>query len=156
MPHKTPCRDYFIENLNRDTDDCILWPFNRDTGRHSYGLIKWDRKMNRTHVVACTLTYGPKPNSTYQVAHNCGVDACFNPKHLRWSTAKDNQHDRHAHGTMPTGEKNYNSKLTWDIVSEIRADHKSSERELGRKYGVASTLIGAIRRNQKWKEEFRP
>jgi len=79
---------------------------------------------------------------------------CVNPDHLFEGTGADNVADRDAKGRQrtPLGELHGNSKLTKQDVLDIRAAWEAgvSQRELGRRYGVASTTIHSIVRREMW------
>lgn len=51
------------------------------------------------------------------------------------------------------GEKNSNSKLTWSQVREIRSS-SLSRKDLKDCYGISSSCLGKILRNELWKEEL--
>ena len=136
-------RAFLWAALTSETDDCILWPF---------GLIMGYAQINKGeygHHFICEQAHGPRPPG-YEAAHNCGVPACINPRHLRWATAVDNQADRLRHGTSNRGERHGLAKLTAAEVLAIRAA-SGFEREIGEQFGVARTTVSAIRKRRRWR-----
>lgn len=84
-------RAFYDEQVQRDTDECIEWPYHR--GSHGYGVMTTAPKTQRlVHVIACEQFHGPKAPGQ-EVLHSCDVRACFNPRHLRWGTRQDNVTD---------------------------------------------------------------
>ena len=146
-------RAFFDEAAQSDSDECILWPFGRES--HGYPNIYHEGKSVRAHRLMCRQVHGNPPNEKYDTAHSCGNGhlGCINPRHLRWDTRSGNQADRVKHGTSNRGEQCAASKLTREQVREIRelkATH--SLRELSELYGVSSSHISEIvlRKNWAW------
>lgn len=66
--------------------------------------------------------------------------------------------------TIPSGEKNGQSKITADIAEKIRIEYslndpslgryqrkKISQTSLGQKYGISQSVVGSILRGEYWK-----
>lgn len=144
---------FYLATVQLDTDECILWPYGKDT--IGYGVIFWEGKGRKVHRIACEQAYGPPPEPEMDAAHGpCNNRLCFNPKHLSWKTRKDNVHDRFRDGTMLLGEQVNTSKLTESQVLEIRLRYKTgaiSYRDLASEYGVKHNAIGRILREETWK-----
>lgn len=141
----------FIEEAVKHVgDDCLLWPYGRDTG--GYGSINLpNRKKANAHRLICTRVHGEPPTAEHQAAHICGVRACCNPSHLRWATVAENQADRLIHGTDHRGEKHHQAKLTESDVLEIRTllDEETIS-QVARRYGVHIATISAIKHRKIW------
>lgn len=58
--------------------------------------------------------------------------------------------DKIFHGTMPYGHTNWNSKLTEEMVREIRTG-VGRPCELGPRYGVSEATIRDVRKRKSWK-----
>ncbi len=81
-------------------------------------------------------------------------------ENLKWGTRSENQMDRVKHGTDNRGEKHGNSKLTKDVVLEIRRlgeQNKFRKREVGgnykkiaKKFNIAASTVGQIVRRKSW------
>jgi hypothetical protein len=133
-----------------DLGPCHVWTgglFSR-----GYGSFWFQGKNHKAHRVAFFLAHGRWPEPF--CCHHCDNPACVNPDHLFEGTDADNAADRDAKGRQrtPLGELHANSKLTRQAVIDIRAAHAAgvSQRELGRRYGVASTTIHSVVRGEIW------
>lgn len=134
-------------NAQHDGDECLIWPFARfPDGRAHMAGAKPARIM-------CGLRHGPPPTEEHQAAHSCGMAhiGCVNPKHLRWATPSENSADKIEHGTVITGSRHYNSKLTEADVVVIRSlKGIVKQRELAKFYGVGITCINKILKGRSW------
>ena len=87
-----------------------------------------------------------------QVAHSCNNRDCCNPDHLSEKTREENNGpDKRAHGTDQSGERCHFSKLTWDIVKDIRASVEKPK-ALAARYDVSISTISSILHNKTWKQ----
>ena len=75
-----------IALINRD-EDCVLWPFGF---RGGYPCVQVAGKRFLVPRYVCGRAYGPPPTPKHQAAHLCNDKRCINPRHLCWSTAKEN------------------------------------------------------------------
>jgi hypothetical protein len=130
-------------------DDCLIWPFARPN--RGMGFAKWNGVRAAASRVMCILAYGEAPFAKAEAAHTCGKahEGCVNPKHLYWATSKENNLDRHVHGTMPIGERSGLSKLTEAQVLSIHADRRSANL-VAVEYGVHRSCVEAIRYGKTW------
>lgn len=105
-----------------------------------------------THRAAWRLFVGPIPEGMY-VLHKCDNPACVNPKHLFLGSQSDNLKDMwtkdRAKPGVSLGEKHGMSKLTADLVLEIRSSTESGA-SLARRMGVTQTTISEVRRRKTW------
>ena len=133
------------------TRDCIEWPFAKTAA--GYGVISDKKKLLYAHRIVCCLAHGDPPDLSAQVAHSCRNPGCITPAHLRWATPAQNIADKWQHGTMLRGEQIRNSVLSAQQVEEIRSLYragKTTQRELGRKFGVRQQQISRICRYEHW------
>lgn len=150
---------YYLDHVEDDTDDCIIWPYAITAG---YGTVRLNGRRQYVHVLACEQHYGPKPVPGMWVAHApviCHNPLCFNWRHLRWATLQENLADRFIDQTTPAGEANGRAKLTSTQVAAIRADYATSgisQRALACKFGVGKTAINNIVHNRRWASPARP
>lgn len=148
---KQHARNYFEEQMLRDTDECFTWPFNHVKG---YGRIKLNGKNIFVHRLSCELTFGPEPEGKPWVRHICGNGhlGCFNPKHVVWGTYQENSDDRVVHETLSLGKKHHNTKLTEEQVSELYEKYQSGRTgySLAKEYGVADGTIYSILNGHSW------
>ena len=129
-------------------DTCLFWPFaSRADG---YGNILWKGKYVTAHHAVCFEAHGPPPSTGYYAAHKCRHKACIAPRHLRWATPKQNQHDRIADGTSNAGEAHGMAKLTDRQVRYIRRSAKSLS-VLSKELKISKSQIGLVRQGLRWK-----
>lgn len=126
---------FFDENVGRETDDCIVWPFGKD--KDGYGVLPPNR---RVHQVACEL-HGPKPHPKMEAAHSCHNPSCFNPRHLSWKTRLKNEQEKTAAGRRPEAW----NRMTF--TAEEIADMKSgSVRAAAMRHKISRNVVDRIRR----------
>lgn len=136
----------FLNRLKRTRStetECILWPYK--VTPHGYA------KFGKQYVHSLLLTHfvGSRPEN-HHACHNCGNSRCVNINHLRWGTAAENAQDKARHGTLLTGEKHPNAKLTNDQVLVIRKDPRATA-DIARDYHVSSGCVGSIKSGSSWK-----
>jgi hypothetical protein len=98
---------YFQAHVEDDTEECIVWPYATSGG--GYGQIRLRGQLHHVHVLACEHHYGPMPEPGMMAIHApvvCHNPPCFNWRHLRWGTQKQNMGDITLDGT------NFNSNKT--------------------------------------------
>lgn len=162
QPRGRTLHERFWDFVVKPNDPDACWEWLGAKKEHGYGVLWRGRKKGL--VRATRLSYGiaylggAEPDPSMLVCHSCDNPPCCNPSHLFLGTFKDNTRDavdkrRHAHG-----ETSY-AKLTTEQVMEILAS-KGSQSKTAAKYGVSQSLIGMIRRGERWghlvsKEGFR-
>lgn len=132
-------------------DECPKWPFSRSPD--GYAQINFNGRPTPTHRVVCVMAHGPAPSPKHEVAHSCGqgVNGCFGARCVRWATSKENNADRHLHGTDSRGERSWTAKLTRADVREIRRIIGTmSYRQIGRQFGVSLEHIYNIAKRRSW------
>jgi len=137
--------------LRFEGDECLEWPFA--TLEDGYGVWGLDGRMSRAHRHICALAHGAPPSDRHQAAHSCGKGhlGCVNPRHLRWATPAENQHDRLAHGTAGRGSRCGTSKLSEADVRSIRQmAGKVSQTEIAVQFGVKQSTVSGIVRRRSW------
>lgn len=88
--------------------------------------------------------------------HVCDNPPCVNPSHLQRGTIRENQYDKGRKGRAARGERNRGGdKLNDEKVRAIRARLDDSDNptlaQIGREFGVSSTLIAKIRDKGLWR-----
>lgn len=142
---------WIAEHVGYQGDDCIRWPF--EIGRYGYGTVKNNGKRRVASRVMCEEAHGPAPDPDMDAAHSCGngQQACMNPKHLSWKTRIGNVADAVAHGTWNHGESVPQSKLTEEMVREIRSLAGTLDQyEIAARFGVNQAQISRIIRRKAW------
>lgn len=137
---------------------CHLWMSCLDTRGYGYMMyVETERPKRkvRAHRISWELANKIKLTSKEMVLHRCNVRSCVNEDHLYVGDYKDNYNDTVKAGNnspppISFGSKNPAAKLNKKKVKEILRSNLP-QRELGRKYGVAHTIIGKIKRRELWK-----
>ena len=98
--------------------------------------------------------YGPIPEGL-TVNHKDGNKTNNHPDNLE--VMNDFEQMRHARDVLKVGtngERNPGAKLTAEIVREIRRRISAGEsrKALAKEYGVGTSAIGKIHRNERWRE----
>jgi len=81
---------YFLDHVDLETDECIIWPGARIGG--GYGGVHHEGRLQRVHRLALERHVGPCPPGM-EALHTCQPrprPGCFNIRHLRWGTHGDN------------------------------------------------------------------
>ena len=126
--------------------ECLIWPFNlTDAGYPVY------EPHVQGHRYVCELQNGPPPGPFYDAAHSCGLRACVNRLHVRWTTKVVNAADRITHDTHNRGERAAAAKLTNAQASEIRR-RPETHAALAREYGVSPAAIWHVRHGKTFKD----
>lgn len=130
-----------------DSQACLLWPF--PVSEESSGpKLNLRGTKYMAHHVSYRLLHGflPMPCGV----RTCANLLCINPHHTKSAQQRFN-------GSAPYGVRNSSSKLTWEIVREIRkAGVTESQQTIAKRYGVSQSLISSIRRNVIWIENIGP
>ncbi len=142
--------------------ECGCWIFMGALNEAGYGIVGRGGRGEgnvRVHRFMYETFVGPIPFGLL-ACHRCDVRSCCNPSHLFAGTSQDNRLDckRKGRDSPPPrnphlrGEAHYAAKLTDEAVREIRSLIESgvSQRELGRRYGVAPTMISRIKHRSAW------
>lgn len=136
------------EQVGAETQDCIMWPHSRN--KAGYGQVRFRGKQANAHRAMCVLVHGEPPFEGAEAAHECGNNLCVNPRHLSWKTGQANNMDKLKHGTMPVGERHWNSRLTDSQVRALREfAHTVKDRgALGEMFGISrSATYNLLRHN---------
>lgn len=132
-------------------DDCLIWPFSRDTG--GYAQMPIEGKTGRVHRRICMETHGDPPTPKHQAAHQCGrgSSGCVAKRHLSWKTPSQNQMDKVRHGTSNRGENSAKAVLTEASVRRIRLlKGRLSQREIAKRFGIGSTTAWLVLNRKTW------
>ena len=143
---------YFKETvLSHEGEQCLIWPYSRTT--QGYAVMVYDGRQQAVSRVVCQLVNGEPDHPSLQAAHSCGRghEGCVSRHHLSWKTPADNQADRIVHGTVSTGEKNHQSKLTEADVLAIRSLAGAiTLREIAAQFQISQSQVSNIIRRINW------
>ena len=145
--------DKFNNNLPEQLLEDECWEWQGFKGKGGYGILHHGKRL-RAHRVSYEIHYA-EPLGELHCLHSCDNPSCVNPFHLFSGTNTDNVKDKVMKGRAYTGnqqgQNNGNSKLTDDIVKEIRLLYNSggyTTIQLGEKYGVHRSTISYIINNK--------
>jgi hypothetical protein len=143
-------KERFLKKIARTSDtDCWLWIGGKSRG--GYGCIGYKTGNISAHRASWIIHFGLIPENLH-VLHTCDNPACVSPHHLFLGTNLDNVKDKEAkgRGNHPIGARNSSTKLTAEMVREIR-DSPFRLTYLGRVYGVTAMCIKKIKTGENWK-----
>ena len=94
------------------------------------------------------------PKKGEECLHKNGIRSDFRLENLNWGTRKENVADAIRHGTATVGEKNGGARLSQDDANNIRLIkeiYKPLNKQMANYYGVASSTISRIIRNETYR-----
>jgi len=131
-------------------DTCWMWLAATKEG--GYGKIMGnDGHFYLAHRVAYEMLIGVIPAGML-LCHRCDNPGCVNPSHMFIGTQADNLKDMRAkgRGNPPRGTRHPKARLTEQLVSQIRSDHRS-HRQLAKVLGISKSAIGMAKAGLTWK-----
>lgn len=160
-----PIERFWHQTDKRDILVCWDWMGAvRGIPPHSYGSV-WTGEYRTTssgkrvpkhigaHRFSYELHFGEIPDGMI-VCHTCDNTLCVNPAHLFLGTQTDNMNDMVSKGRSDNrGDRNGRSKLTREVVEEIRrlsTGRHGEGMEFARRYGVTSATVSKVLRGDTW------
>lgn len=124
---------------------CWVWQGRRGD-RKGYVQVKINKTRILAHRLSYEAFYGPLDENEV-VRHTCDNPPCVNPNHLTKGSKRQNSRDA-------VLRERFDTKLTWDDVSRIRALAFAGVRahDLALKYDVSDPTILRIIKNESWTE----
>lgn len=116
------------------------WDWTGKLNPYGYALFAEAGEWLIASRVSMALAGKPIPKGRL-ACHHCDNRKCVNPDHIFSGTPADNSRDMAEKGRGTIGEKNRHAKLSLAQVNEIRADRKTTARDLAARYGVCSKTI---------------
>lgn len=130
------------------------WEFHGSLDVGGYGRLSYKGTTRKAHRVSFLLFKGEIPEGKI-ILHSCDNRLCVNPAHLSVGTHLDNKIDCIKKGReykLPSGkgEDNPHSKLTAEMVKEIRCIKGLSQRKIAKMYNVSRSAINNILSGVNW------
>lgn len=127
------------------------WRFTGAITGDGYGSLKIGDRSRYVHRVAAVLYLDLDASTTLFVLHRCDQRECFNPDHLFLGTHTDNMRDATMKGRTA-------KKLSPTQVGEIKYRLRTGEtqKSIALGYGVTTSTIGQIAREETWKHIATP
>jgi len=125
------------------------WICDSHIGPEGYPSIRINGEKRRISRIFYEYIHGRIPKGMI-ILHSCDTPSCIRPTHLSLGTDLDNAIDRNNKNRQARGEHHGRSKLTAEMVKQIRQDG-GTIRELGKKYGVSHSQIVFIKHKKQWK-----
>jgi hypothetical protein len=155
--HAATSEARFAEKYAVVASGCWEWIAGVTARGYSYPSFWFDGKYGKAHRAAFTMFNGNIPDGAC-VLHKCDNRICVNPNHLFLGTKKDNAQDMLSKGrgghskNPPRGDRRKDSKLTTEIVLDIRrrCDSGESQGSVAKMYGVVQPTIFKIVHRQRW------
>ena len=160
---KWPTAADLLERIVESDKGCWVWQGGVTTG--GYGSAHVGRKTYRAHRISWVVFRGDIPIGLW-VLHTCDNPPCINPEHLYLGTRADNDQDAKdrnrlatgdRHGmrlhpeSVPRGERQGSSRLTADIVRQMRILAGSmTQCALAQQFGITQVHVGRIINRQEW------
>lgn len=146
----------FIDNFWNQvekTNSCWVWLGKTD--RDGYGAVSifnqlGSKRIRGAHRISAWLD-GRDPRGHF-VCHTCDNPTCVNPSHLVIADVQWNNADKTAKGrnSKLPGTKNHMSKLTEELVLQIRNDTRHYK-EIAKEIGVHPETVRMAKTRTTWR-----
>lgn len=149
LPFKS-IEERFWEKVDKKGDDeCWNWKGVIDS--YGYGTLGGNGTVHR---ISWKLHFGEIPEGLH-VLHTCDNRTCVNSNHLFLGTNDDNVKDKVAKKRHYKGEDCHFSKLTQEMVREIREKYANGVKItfLAKEFNVSTEQIRVIVSNESWKDD---
>lgn len=132
-------------------DDCWEWMGGKT--RSGYGRFRAHDVRMITSRFALQRAVGEPESPDLIACHTCDNPPCCNPAHLFWGTQTENCQDSMIKGRKAKGEGTWTSKLTEELVLQIRAEvlMGKATADMAIEYGVSRVTISSVARGHTWK-----
>ena len=118
----------------------------------------WCRNKNKyvaktVHRLVLFTFVGSPPTSKHEGCHSGGNQKNNCIENLRWGTRKENVADTIKHGTWARGARHHLSKLTPEIVRQLRSRpyERGFQKEMAKRLGVSQPTLSAAMSNKTWR-----
>ncbi len=156
MFNEKQLRNFWAKVDKKDDTEC--WEWTGSLTRTGYGMVKYNNKNKTSHRISFMIHNNRQIEDKKHILHSCDNGKCCNPHHLREGTHKDNMDDMTERGrrVLPPrkkGEAHHNSKLSGDIVREIRKRFREetiTHTQLAKDFGVGRATVSDIIKERTW------
>jgi HNH endonuclease len=130
---------------------CWLWTAGLISNGYGQFCYPGHHRGGYAHRASWEIHHGEIPEGAH-VLHRCDNPCCVNPDHLFLGSHDDNMADMKSKGRARTavGESHPKSRLTKEVVQEIRNSSNRSNVSWAKELGVAAQSISQIRLRQTW------
>lgn len=149
-------RGTYIDRTKERFDDNYIpepmsgcWIWIGPVRSYGYGHMRTAGKAWLAHRLSFVLHKGPIPENL-GVLHHCDNRLCVNPDHIYAGDNIQNIKDMVDRKRHRVGERNSASRLSREVVIEIRSSLQS-DMELARKFGVSRTAVRNARHGSTWR-----
>jgi hypothetical protein len=152
-----PLADRFAQYVGEPNErGCRLWQGGRNSrgpGAPAYGRFWADGQNRPASAIAWELANNRRVPDGFEVLHQCDVENCVEPSHLRVGTHRENMQDMSRKGRSASGERGGNAKLTAKQVAEIRRllAGGESQNSVAARFGMSQSAIWAIAARRHWR-----
>ncbi len=143
---RAPIETEFAKHFEKG-DGCWEWNWLKD--KDGYGLFPYAKVMYRAPKIALALDGRPAANGQY-ACHTCDNPGCVRPSHLYPGTPLQNSADAKSRNRTSRGEKVHFSKITEDLVRQIRFAQGTHEK-IALEFGISRGNVSLIRARKTWK-----
>lgn len=164
VPYDGFSTKYQISNFGRvkpttiskysSTKSEFLKPAKNPRGYYFVNIYHGGKRIQPFIHRLVALAFVPKQDQSHNIVrHLDGNPENNRYDNLAWGDNADNMRDMVEHGNSMRGEKNVRSKITADIVKEIRLRYEGGETQssLAPLYGIDQTQISRIVLRKLWK-----
>ena len=118
-------------------------------GRIYLGMYEGKKEFALTHRLAYALHHeGLRPD--LEICHKCDNPSCFNPEHLFQGTHAENMADKVMKNRQPRGEDVHCSKVTPDLVRQIRMGYLPVSQVTAKFLRISMSTLRAIATGKTW------
>lgn len=140
-----------LNRQNTGQEKIMEQQLNRSNGRYlMIQLYKNNRPYTFTVHRLVGIVFIPNSKNYPELNHRFGIKIDNRATELEWCTRLQNIRHAYRNLKMNRGLNNHNSKFSNQDIIDIFYSH-GTHREIARKYGVAHTVIGNIKRKNSYK-----
>lgn len=146
---------FWLKVDRRGPDEC--WPWKGGRNKYGYGSCGYNERVTNASRVAFIMANPEIDVDGLVVCHKCDNPICCNPAHLWLGTHADNLRDCREKGRTRyrygADHHRCSAKLTPNLVREAKRLYYQegvSQSEIGRRWGVHSSVISRAVRGENW------